>query len=90
MQNQRQEMDGLAQVNVVLTSTNMEVLTQLAQLTTAIGEMQEQIKKLYKNTKPRRKYIQTMHRDPSKHSITTSYQYFTVWIKYSTFNYRSV
>ena len=56
MQDQRQYIDGLAQENSFLTSPNMVVMLQLAQLTVAMGEIQEQIKKLTSNKKTKRKY----------------------------------
>ena len=51
MQDQRHEMDGLAQANSFLTSSNTAVMTQL---TAAMWDMQEHMKKL--STKPKRKY----------------------------------
>ena len=56
MQDQRQDIYGLAQENSFLTSPNTVVMLQLAQLTVAMGEIQEQIKKLTSNKKTKRKY----------------------------------
>ena len=56
MQYQRNDMYGITQKNSVLTSTNMEVMEQLAQLTAAIGKMKEQTKNMNMSTKPKRKY----------------------------------
>ena len=56
MKDQRQDIDGLAQEDSFLTSPNTVVMLQLAQLTAAMGEIQEQIKKFTTNTKTKRKY----------------------------------
>ena len=40
-------MEGLSQVNAVLSSSTYLVMTQLSQLTTAMGVMQTQLKTLY-------------------------------------------
>ena len=52
MQHQRQYMDGLAQLNAILTSTNTTVMAQLVQITESMGDIQEQIKTLSTNTEP--------------------------------------
>ena len=47
-------MDGLAQENTALASSKMSVMVQLAQLTAAMGYMQEQMKKII--TKQKRNF----------------------------------
>ena len=47
-------MDGLEEANSVLTSYNMEVTEQRAQIKSTMGEIQEQMKKM--STKLKRKY----------------------------------
>ena len=49
-------MDGLAQLNAILTSTNTAVMAQLVKITESMGEIQEQIKTLSTNTEPNSKY----------------------------------
>ena len=46
MQTQSYELEGLAQSNAVLTSSNSAVMVQLAQLTVAMNAMQAQMKTL--------------------------------------------
>ena len=49
-------MDGLAQLNAVLTSTDTTVMAQLVQITESMGDIQEQIKTLSTNTEPKSKH----------------------------------
>ena len=46
MQTQSYELEGLAQANAVLISSNLAVMAQLAQMTAAMSAMQTQLKKL--------------------------------------------
>ena len=60
MQTQSHELEGLAQTNHILTSSNSVVMAQLAQITVTINAMQAQLKTLLlaptKPTRNKRKY----------------------------------
>ena len=49
-------MDGIAQLNAVLTSTDTTVMAQLVKITENMGDIQEQIKTLSTNTEPKSRY----------------------------------
>ena len=57
LQYQRHKVDGIVQANEFLTSTKTDVMVQLAQLTSAMGDMQAKIKTLSSTTtKPKMRY----------------------------------
>ena len=60
MQTQGYDLEGLAQANVVLTSSNSAVMAQLAQMTVTMNAMQAQLKTLSSDpinqTRSKRKY----------------------------------
>ena len=58
MQNQRYDMEGLAQANSVLTKSDYSVMTKLSQMTATTNVMQAQLKTLSAATTtiPKRKY----------------------------------
>ena len=60
MQTQSYDMEGMAQANAVLNSSNSEVVTQLAHMTVTMNNMQEKLNTLASNqtnqTSPKRKH----------------------------------